>query len=447
MKTKRSFIYGLYWWLLSGVVYGFNTNEIAIICSKQLKIYKNAIDFNNGKKNKSYSNKYFDKSLSSTCLKIWKPPDDGGRRGYYNMNERGDFDPRKRNSHNKGLRSRWLSIKDAVFPEGLQLSSLSSLTLQKSLVYINILMFLYQLISAMLSTTQLNEALINSGYSGRIFTPMQILQRNLMGENSIIVRGPVNLQYVNDPSLSKLPYSFTRPIIASSSGPLTMDFIFSQTLGKLQPHRFFTSGFIHGSILHLYLNMRYLSQLPLWLEYGLGKSLYITTFIISIITGNMAHFVSNNNAISACLGASGGICGMNGLMFILYRKLKRSQQSWTIFRNMALLVLFGFIDSGISNASHIGGFLGGALVGILCSPNFRKSYVAKRKVWFSDDSNERLRRIMGPDLVESSPLMPLKFLWGSFFLILWYNPSFRKIPYFIWKGLTQPGTLSRFEFH
>lgn len=377
---------------------------------------------------------------SRTSLHIWKPPDDGWRKGYFNFNERGDFDPRKgrRNRIGRGRRRFFdlSSIKDNIkFPK--------TLNLQTGIVYMNVLFYLYQLITATLSTPQLNLALSRSGYKGHTLTSLQVLERNIMGGSSIIVRGSPNpkLWENANPHLRHMANSM-RPILASSSGPFTMDFIFSQTLGKFQPHRFLTAGFLHGSLLHLFFNMRYLSKLPLWLEYGLGRSLYLTTYLISIICGNIAHYITNNVRASACLGASGGICGLNGLMFILYRRMNRPQQSWAVFRNMAFLLFLGLIDSNISNASHIGGFLGGMVVAILCSPNFRKSYVAKRKVWFDDDSDERLRRIMGPDLVETAPLLDLRYLWGGILLFCFYNPKLRAIPFLIVQGLIHPGSLS-----
>jgi len=156
---------------------------------------------------------------------MWKPPNDGGIRGYYSFNERGDFDPRRRNrkNSNRGFSWSWSFIKDAIFPQQFRLSSLCSMTLQNSLVYINVFFFLYQIIASVLSTPQFNRALSHSEYSGHPFSPLQILQKNLMGDNSIIVQGPFNPKLANMASHS----SIIRPIIASSSGPFTMDFIFS----------------------------------------------------------------------------------------------------------------------------------------------------------------------------------------------------------------------------
>jgi len=390
-------------------------------------------------------------SPKDSPLYMWKPPNDGGRKGYYNFNERGDFDPDKLNRYRRG--NKWnrkssslisfSSIKRFLFPSSLFASTSKIWTAQKCLIYLNILAYAFQLLTAMLSTPQLNEALsLSNGYSGALFSPFQILERNLLGKSTILLRGPPMINNVN-PSISSLLY---RPIKAASTGPFTMDFMFLSLFAKVQPHRFLSAGFLHGSIFHLYFNMRYLSQFPRWVEFGLGKSLYLSVFLASIVSGNIAHYVtstSSSASASACLGASGGICGLYGFLFIMYRKLNRSPQSWSVLRSMAFIFIFGAIADNISNASHFGGFIGGLLLGYLCSPNFRKSYVAKRKVWFDDDSEQGLRRIMGPEVVETAPFVSLGMMWALMLALgIWYQPSVRLIPLMAWKGLTHPGSLS-----
>ena len=62
----------------------------------------------------------------------------------------------------------------------------------------------------------------------------------------------------------------------------------------------------------------------------------------------------------------------------------------------------GYLYRGVSNSSHIGGFIGGALVGWASGPRFRKSYRSKRDPGdtsgiFSDRKgyNPALRSIAG----------------------------------------------------
>ena len=52
---------------------------------------------------------------------------------------------------------------------------------------------------------------------------------------------------------------------------------------------------------------------PPWLEGGLGKSLYLTTYFAGIVMGNLGHVFVTKNPYNRTLllGASGGICGFS----------------------------------------------------------------------------------------------------------------------------------------
>ena len=95
------------------------------------------------------------------------------------------------------------------------------------------------------------------------------------------------------------------------------------------------------------------------------------------VTGNIAHmFVSPTTPV---LGASGGICGLYGFLYILLRSAGRKSESTSVLKSMGYVLLMGyFYRSSVSNASHIGGFLGGAIAGWAWGPRFKKRYRSKR---------------------------------------------------------------------
>jgi membrane associated rhomboid family serine protease len=228
-------------------------------------------------------------------------------------------------------------------------------------------------------------------------------------------------------------------------GLFTLDFVHSTAASRLQPHRFLTSAFLHGGIFHLLVNMDTLRRLPAWIETGLGTPLYVTAFLVSIVTGNLGHTLATYDVMekAMCLGSSGGICGLYGLMYVSLLKMGNSRAATSIIKGLGLLLLYGFVFENISNAAHVGGFLGGALVGILCGPKYGKSYSLRRKWSVEVDASSRgYRQAMGFGTKPSmSGLVPLPVVWIAALVALGLQPRFRTIPKLILQGLLRPGSL------
>ena len=263
---------------------------------------------------------------------------------------------------------------------------------------------------------------------------------------------PISVSGRATPSLGSKgrPYgqAFT---IASSLGPFTMDFINQRILTRFQPHRYLTSGFLHGSILHLVLNMRYLWSLPRWLENNGGSGngfggwcLYLTTYLSSIVAGNLTRDYTSTagTAVSSlCLGASGGICGLNGLTFAMLQKMGNSYASMAVFKNMVFLFIFGTLVDQVSNASHLGGFACGAFIGFLFGPNYSSG---GRRTIIADDDGPTVayRQMMGQGIGPRKGILPLWYIWVAFGMYLLLQPDIQSIPWCIYTGLTSPGRLS-----
>lgn len=232
-------------------------------------------------------------------------------------------------------------------------------------------------------------------------------------------------------------------------GPLTTDFVHFQPYSQLQPHRFLTAGFLHGDILHLLLNLDALRRLPTWLETGLGTKMFITTFLVSIVSGNVGHSISSASVAatrSFCLGASGGICGLYGLMYVSLIKMGRGQSAMSILKSMLLLLLSGFLWESISNVAHVGGFIGGVVMGLLCAPNYGKDYSMRRKNSLQVDNWPRdYRQVMGFGVSPTkNGVIPVSILWAVGVLLFALEPKFQSIPSNILRGLMKPGSLSYF---
>jgi membrane associated rhomboid family serine protease len=231
------------------------------------------------------------------------------------------------------------------------------------------------------------------------------------------------------------------------NGPLTADFAFSNALSQTQPHRFLTSGFLHGGIVHLLFNMDAFRRQPSWLETGLKGPLYLTAFLISIVTGNLGHMFLSNNPLDRvlCLGSSSGIFGLYGLMYAALVKMGNKGAASRVAKGMAILLVMGLFLENVSTAAHVGGFLGGLCIGILCGPSYRKNYSLRRKNSVEYDPTPRdYRQAMGYGVMPTDRgILPLPLLW--FILAVLFaaaKPKFRAMPAMVLKGLLVPGSLT-----
>ena len=230
-------------------------------------------------------------------------------------------------------------------------------------------------------------------------------------------------------------------------GPLCLDFGFSNFLSRNQPHRYLTSGFFHSGLLHLLINMDTLRRQASWLETGLGVPLYFTTFLMSIVAGNAGHFIGANDPFdrTMCLGSSGGICGLYGLMYVSLIKMGNKGAAGRIARGMATMIVASFFIENMSIASNFGGFLGGVIMATLFSPSYKSNYSLRRKNSIEYDPAPRdFRQAMGFGVMPTERgMLPLSVLWLSLVVICTLAaPSFRSIPALVIKGFLFPGSLT-----
>ena len=116
-----------------------------------------------------------------------------------------------------------------------------------------------------------------------------------------------------------------------TSGPLCSDLSFIPRLALLQPHRFLTSALVHGNLIHIFFNLSSILNLPSFLPSALGSGLFLATFLISTLTGNVAHMMTTPS--TPVLGASGGICGLYGILYVLFSSSNRKQEAKVRGRN------------------------------------------------------------------------------------------------------------------
>lgn len=131
--------------------------------------------------------------------------------------------------------------------------------------------------------------------------------------------------------------------------------------------RLVSNMFIHGGIMHLFLNIYGLVIAAMFVEPIFGRYKYLILYFTSGICGSLASIFWYNNVTS--VGASGAIFGLYGaLLGLLLTNAfpKEGKRGILLFIGPYVVInlLFG-LTGGIDNAAHIGGLVSGAVLGII----------------------------------------------------------------------------------
>jgi membrane associated rhomboid family serine protease len=129
--------------------------------------------------------------------------------------------------------------------------------------------------------------------------------------------------------------------------------------------RLITSAFLHGSILHLGLNMLMLYWIGGPIEEAIGRARFLILYLVSGLAG-AAGALLLTDANSITVGASGAIFGLLGAAVVFER------QGTHVLGGSALSIIIlnlvlTFAVPNISIGGHLGGLIGGALGGLALS--------------------------------------------------------------------------------
>ena len=136
--------------------------------------------------------------------------------------------------------------------------------------------------------------------------------------------------------------------------------------------RLVTSSFLHANILHLFVNMYALFSLGLIFERNFGGRKLFILYILSGITGSLLSFfvyfirvqldLVEPNIITLGVGASGALFGIVGYLIAMpYINIDKTRLYYLVALNLIIGIVF---SAYIDNWAHIGGFLGGMLIGL-----------------------------------------------------------------------------------
>ncbi|NKB68770.1 MAG: rhomboid family intramembrane serine protease [Candidatus Latescibacteria bacterium] len=139
----------------------------------------------------------------------------------------------------------------------------------------------------------------------------------------------------------------------------------------------FTAVYLHGSLLHIFFNMMWVRQLGPLVEELFGP---MRLFVIFTVAGVLGFLFSVGSGLLALtggdsmlvrlivqvfggagftLGASGGVFGLMGAAIAYGRRTGSTLFTRQFVQWALMLFVFGLFFSGVDNAAHLGGFIGG----------------------------------------------------------------------------------------
>ncbi len=166
----------------------------------------------------------------------------------------------------------------------------------------------------------------------------------------------------------------------------------------------FTSMFMHGDIVHIFMNMWFFFVITDNCEHAMGHWLYLVTYFLSGLFGSLLHALSTLIipvwgpilAKIPSLGASGAIFGLMAVYVILYsgnkfyipgttgmRKVSAGYFIITYFIAELTYAIYSIMDpfsiGQTAHFAHVGGFIAGAIIASIFKAVKGSSYKKKPK--------------------------------------------------------------------
>jgi membrane associated rhomboid family serine protease len=141
--------------------------------------------------------------------------------------------------------------------------------------------------------------------------------------------------------------------------------------GLNQWWQLFTHSFEHASPMHIGMNMYCLFTLGTVLEGRWGRVRFLILYFGSGLIAGVAFLLTSKNPMTGAVGASGAIAGLLTSLAVwawMNRRYLPPQFVEAHFRmvgiNLIILVGIGFMIPNVSNAGHVGGAIGGAILSV-----------------------------------------------------------------------------------
>ena len=160
-----------------------------------------------------------------------------------------------------------------------------------------------------------------------------------------------------------------------------------------------TSMFLHGGLLHLGGNMLFLWIFGNNIEDRLGHVRYLIFYLAAGVVATLAHIAVQPSSTVPVVGASGAIAGVMGAYLVWFPKarvttlfiffiilFRQIQARWVL----AIWFFSQFLvnpNEGVAWVAHVGGFVFGALVGLLVRGSTAARRVALTPSYRGPDGN------------------------------------------------------------
>lgn len=140
--------------------------------------------------------------------------------------------------------------------------------------------------------------------------------------------------------------------------------------------RLITSGFLHGGIAHLAMNMIALWLLGSIFEGYIGPLRFALVYVAAVVWGSAGALLLTPDAQT--VGASGGVFGlMAGLLVLQWQRRLNLVSDLGLWLGLNLVITFTLPN--ISIGGHLGGILGGAAAAFALS-NWGRGHMAARRL-------------------------------------------------------------------
>lgn len=149
----------------------------------------------------------------------------------------------------------------------------------------------------------------------------------------------------------------------------------------LQPWRFVTAVFLHGSILHIGFNMWVLMDIGPMIEELYGSARYLFIYVATGIFGYVVSSFFGNFSI----GGSGALLGLIGVMLAVTMGRKSAGMQMLrgqIIRWLIYIAVFGLFFHGIDNYAHAGGFVAGFILGKIMADRVPIAPEERKRAYF-----------------------------------------------------------------
>jgi len=134
-----------------------------------------------------------------------------------------------------------------------------------------------------------------------------------------------------------------------------------------------TAGWLHGGIIHIFFNVLWIRQMGPEIAnlYGAGRMILIYTVagVVGFTLSTLMFFLGIPRFGAAItVGASASIFGFLGALVHYGRRTGSSHAAQMGLQYALIIGIMGFVMSGVDNAAHLGGFIGGYLMSLILDP-------------------------------------------------------------------------------